>query len=172
MAKHRPRAEVMFQSERPSFGDSGAEVSLATLGLTPEDPVARFVLQALFRAQRYGANVLSPDVQALCVSHGREAYKQWRASEVDRDTKPGVVYYLQINGYIKIGTAADLQARLAHYPPGTEVLAVEPGSYELETTRLRQFGEYLAARREWFRPGPRLMAHIEALQRAGLADAS
>jgi hypothetical protein len=158
----------MFQS--PRADEAGAHVTLQSLGLAPGDPVNRFVLQAFRERRRAGADIFDPEEQARCVAQGRADHKEWRIRQ-DAYERSCVVYYLKVNEYIKIGTAVDLQTRLAAYPPGTRVLATEPGSYGLESLRLREFGEYLVARREWFRPGSRLLAHIEGLQRAVLADA-
>lgn len=79
------------------------------------------------------------------------------------DAGESVVYYLLIDGLVKIGSAANLNKRLAAYPPTAEVLATEPGGRDLEMSRHAEFSEYLSARREWFTPGPRLRVHIESL---------
>lgn len=74
-----------------------------------------------------------------------------------------VVYYVQLDAVIKIGTTIDLTERMKNYPPYARLLATEPGSYDIEQKRLREFKEYLRAGNEWFSPGPRLRAHIEKL---------
>lgn len=75
-----------------------------------------------------------------------------------------VVYYLRVGSYIKIGYSANLAERMRAYPPDAELLAMEPGSRLLESKRLKQFGRYKQAAREWFEPGPLLLQHIKALQ--------
>lgn len=75
----------------------------------------------------------------------------------------GFVYYMRINGQIKIGYTANLRQRSRHYPPGTELLAVEPGTTETERKRHGQFVRDLARGREWFRESDDLHAHIEKL---------
>lgn len=85
-----------------------------------------------------------------------------------------LVYYARRDGLIKIGTTTRIRARLG--AQGLyDLLAIEPGSYDLETQRHEQFAEHrLSPLRpvggrgrgpaEWFRPGANLMAHIEALR--------
>lgn len=75
----------------------------------------------------------------------------------------GWVYYMRINGHIKIGYTANLRQRSRNYPPGTELLAVEPGTRDLEKRRHGQFSRSLAQGREWFAESPDLEQHIKAL---------
>lgn len=75
----------------------------------------------------------------------------------------GWVYYMRINGHIKIGYTANLRQRSRNYPPGTELLAVEPGTRDLEKQRHGQFSRSLAQGREWFAESDALTAHIEKL---------
>ena len=76
----------------------------------------------------------------------------------------GVLYYLMIDGLVKIGYASDLDKRLTAYPPTAQLLATEPGDRSAEGARHREFAEYLSAGREWFTPGPRLRDYIESLR--------
>jgi hypothetical protein len=78
---------------------------------------------------------------------------------------PGVVYYIRVGELIKIGYTRDLDQRLRAYPPDAELLATEIGNELIEQAGHAQFGDLLAARAEWFHPGPALLAHIEALTR-------
>ena len=75
----------------------------------------------------------------------------------------GLVYYIRINGQIKIGYTADLRQRSRNYPPGSELLAVEPGTLYTERDRHQQFHRSLARGREWFTPTPDLLDHIDDL---------
>lgn len=77
--------------------------------------------------------------------------------------KFGFVYYLRIADHIKIGYTADVRRRMRAYPPSAILLAVEPGSLELESERHRHFSAYRDAGREWFRPSEEMDAHIAAL---------
>lgn len=75
----------------------------------------------------------------------------------------GYVYYMRINGQIKIGYTANLRQRSRNYPPGTELLAVEPGTPELERRRHSQFSRDLARGREWFRESEAITEHVAGL---------
>lgn len=172
VAKSRSRVEVLFHEEPAEYAvNSGVRITLESLGLTPGDPVNRHILREFMDGLRAGLDINDPDVQADCVAAGRQRALDLKASEESRGINK-VVYYLRVGKYIKIGTAVRLEERLKSYPPDTELLATEPGHYNTEHRRLVEFSEYLAARREWFNPGPRLMAHIEGLRAAGLAKAS
>ncbi|HEX3962164.1 MAG TPA: NUMOD3 domain-containing DNA-binding protein [Trebonia sp.] len=90
-------------------------------------------------------------------------------------THDPIVYYGRRDGLIKIGTTTNARTRLSAQGI-EELLAVEPGSYDLETQRHEQFAEHRLSRRrgtgngrgsgpvEWFRPGADLLAHIEVLR--------
>lgn len=73
------------------------------------------------------------------------------------------VYYARIGDLIKIGVTLNVPRRIASYPPGAELLAVERGGEDLEGRRHRQFRHLLVSRKEWFRPGQDLLDHIAAL---------
>ena len=75
----------------------------------------------------------------------------------------GFVYYMRINGRIKIGYTANLRQRSRNYPPGTELLAIEPGTRQLEKERHDQFARTLAQGREWFAESPELRTLIDHL---------
>jgi hypothetical protein len=76
------------------------------------------------------------------------------------------VYYLRCNSLIKIGCSQNLPKRIANYPAGTPVLAVERGGYKMEQRRLTRFAEARAIRREYFHPAPELLAHINQIRKA------
>lgn len=80
---------------------------------------------------------------------------------VPRHDNP-VVYYVGVDGLVKIGFTNYLPQRLEAWPPTTKILATEPGDFRLERQRHQEFAEYLIER-EWFTYGPRLHAHIAAL---------
>jgi len=71
-----------------------------------------------------------------------------------RQDRDGFVYYLRVGERVKIGYSVDVKRRMRAYPPGSELLAVEPGDRELETKRHRQFSGSRTDGREWFRPTP------------------
>ncbi len=79
-----------------------------------------------------------------------------------------VVYYLRRgDGAIKIGFSAFLARRLdqlAEQHGELEMLATEPGGWREEQRRHDEFARLrIDPRREWFRPGAKLAAHIKAL---------
>lgn len=76
-----------------------------------------------------------------------------------------VVYYWRRDDLIKIGTTRNLTSRMRRLRPG-DLLAVEPGGYSIERGRHTLFADYHQATPdgvEWFRPGPLLVWHIEAM---------
>lgn len=74
-----------------------------------------------------------------------------------RQDRAGFVYYLRVGERIKVGYSVDVKRRMRAYPPGCELLAVEPGDRDLETQRHQQFAGSLTDGREWFRPTPDLL---------------
>lgn len=86
-----------------------------------------------------------------------------RATRERKGSQPGFVYYIQINDQIKIGYAGDVKKRMKAYPPGAKLLAVEPGSPELEKARHTTFAHALVAGREWFSPDQAIDDHIQAV---------
>lgn len=92
---------------------------------------------------------------------------KWEATTRVNRTKPseiGYVYYIRINEHIKIGYAKDVTKRMRHYPPGSVLLAVEPGTMRDEKDRHAQFKPYLVRGNEWFESSPFLERHITALR--------
>lgn len=92
---------------------------------------------------------------------------KWEVTKRVNRTAPaevGYVYYIRINEHIKIGYAKDVTKRMRHYPPGSELLAVEPGTMRDEKDRHAQFKPYLVRGNEWFQPSDFLSKHIEGLR--------
>lgn len=69
------------------------------------------------------------------------------------------VYYIEFNGLIKIGTSYDPRVRLMELP-WKKLLLLEPGSYETESKRHKQFRESNEFG-EWFRKSDDLLEFIE-----------
>lgn len=97
------------------------------------------------------------------VERMRREQDRERQEEKQRAGQPGLVYYLQVGERIKIGFSANLRRRLRAYPPESKLLAVEPGSPDLEVQRHRQFVGSLTHGREWFRPSLDLMELVNEL---------
>lgn len=76
-----------------------------------------------------------------------------------------VVYYVRIGEHVKIGTTTNLKARLSTLRVDPDaVLATEPGGYELERQRHREFATERIGRRENFTPSRRLVHHIKTVR--------
>lgn len=97
-----------------------------------------------------------PDVDmsqfiAACAAAGRKA----------AGLREGVVYYIQFGNRIKIGTSTSLRSRLDSLPYD-EVLATEPGGYDVERKRHDQFAD-CRIKGEWFEPTQALLTHVAKL---------
>jgi hypothetical protein len=84
--------------------------------------------------------------------------------------KNGHVYYIELDGLIKIGFSTELARRIRHYPPTTKFLAAEPGESVLEKRRHAEFAHlrHGGVKSEWFNDDPGLREHIRCIQ--SLAD--
>lgn len=78
-----------------------------------------------------------------------------------RQQTPGWVYYIKVGDLIKIGFTTNLRSRLDSYPPDITVLAVHPGTPEVETRMHRKFRMSLERGREWFRPSLDINQHTK-----------
>lgn len=130
-------------------------------GVAADDPRYPMVHKALIEAGMRGMDIADENVSHEVSAKVLAAHERTLSRE-DTD----VIYYVQVGDLIKLGTTNNLTRRMRAYPPNAVVLATETGSYLRETQRVEQFAEYLAGRREWFHPGPRLLAHIEELRAA------
>lgn len=71
------------------------------------------------------------------------------------------VYYARIDDTIKIGTSTQLAKRM--YQLKAELLAYEPGSYDLEAVRHREYA-LANSHTEYFHPSPELIGWIKILR--------
>lgn len=79
------------------------------------------------------------------------------------DAPGGVVYYIRRGEYVKIGTTTNIRNRMRDLMPD-EILAVEPGSYDLESTLHATFAEIrLSPSMEYFRLTEELRRHVAAV---------
>ena len=83
-----------------------------------------------------------------------------------RKAEDCVVYYVRLTGQrIKIGWTADLDTRMKSFRArAADILALEPGGYEVETRRHRQFAHLRIGRSEEFAESDEMLAHIESLR--------
>ena len=77
-----------------------------------------------------------------------------------------VVYYVRMPGdLIKIGTTSQMAARLRNLTLNvSDLLACEPGSYDLERQRHKQFMQYQWRNSERFRAAPELLDHVASIR--------
>lgn len=94
----------------------------------------------------------------------KDARTQTRNQQKAATGSTGWVYYVRVGERIKIGYSANVKQRLTTYPPGSLLLAVEPGTRAMESTRHKQFFHLLDAAREWFRQDDELDAHIAKIR--------
>lgn len=96
----------------------------------------------------------------------RERKKQEAAEALARRGENSVVYYVRLGDHVKIGTTVNLAQRIrSFYVEQDSVLATEPGSYDVESYRHRQFAaERIDKGRELFNPSPRLLRHIDRMR--------
>lgn len=95
----------------------------------------------------------------------RNAYQAQQERRKRLAEQQAVVYYVRIGDHVKIGTSTNLKMRLSQLRLDADaVLATEPGSYELERQRHREFDAERIGRREDFNPSRRLLAHIETVR--------
>ena len=81
---------------------------------------------------------------------------------MDPTPQPGqVVYYARSEGTVKIGTTTDLVKRMRQLK--CDLLAHEPGGYDIESTRHREYG-FARSHLEFFHPAPELVEWIKFLR--------
>ncbi|WP_205670219.1 GIY-YIG nuclease family protein [Amycolatopsis sp. CFH S0078] len=108
---------------------------------------------------------LPPALRMIATDHVKSDEQVNRAVDGWRAAPDETVYYLRVGKLIKIGTTENLRRRLTQYPPGSELLAIEPGGENLEHRRHCEFRASLAERKEWFVPSPELIAHVNRLRK-------
>lgn len=84
--------------------------------------------------------------------------------EYAKRPKRGLIYYLQIGEYIKIGYTSNPKRRGSEYPPGSKLLLSYPGSHEDEKRLHEKFSAYREAGREWYMDAAEIREHIEELR--------
>lgn len=100
-------------------------------------------------------------------------------TRANKARKPSVVYFVEREGLIKIGTTTDLKGRLNNLgkggsmPPGMTVgpvklLASTRGTRVEEFEYHQKFRKQRIAKTEWFRPCKSLWREIETIQRTGV----
>lgn len=152
--KYRPRDREL----------TGWGARLATV-IDPDDDWFTSVYLEAHRVEQYGVEITDDILRNIMVRLHDEAQAALSAllsKEKERDIEPAVVYYMRISDRVKIGFTTDLKRRTGEITP-EEVLATEPGGYELEQRRHLEFSRY-RTRGEWFRYEGDLKEHIERLR--------
>lgn len=90
----------------------------------------------------------------------KEQEMEARAAE-SRRHHPGWIYYILVGDRIKIGYSTDPKRRFRSYPPDSLLLAMHPGTKQLESEMHAKFAGSRAAGREWFLDTPELRDHIK-----------
>lgn len=89
-----------------------------------------------------------------------EAANEARLAQ-SRGEQPGWIYYLSVGDRVKIGFSTNVRRRMRQYPPSSHLLAVHPGTPDLEVEMHRRFAGSRAAGREWFNRSTDLLEHID-----------
>lgn len=154
--RHRP-----LEIELTGWGER-----LATL-LDPDDFWFARVYVEAHRVERYGVEITDDILRSILVKL-HEDTSEWLEgiAEQQREREPvlaaQVVYYMRISDRVKIGYTSDLKRRTMEITP-EEVVATEPGGYDIEQRRHLQFARF-RTRGEWFRYEGDLKEHIAQLR--------
>ena len=137
-----------------------------------KDPAFRHICVVALEMRGAGVELTAETMNAV-IKMGRARYAEGKTPEGRPRGEPttpyptreqmaavGVVYYIRRGEFVKIGTTIRLKDRMHALAPD-EVLAVEPGSYQLERRMHRRFAHLRAPfMREYFRMDPELLTHI------------
>lgn len=111
---------------------------------------------------------VEPQEIAIAPSGDSQAILGSRAAMITVDNCKGTafVYFIRLGPYVKIGTSSDVRSRIGalSLAPGN-LLAVVPGSFEVERATHRRFGR-LRSFREWFYLQDELLEYVSDLQRS------
>lgn len=93
----------------------------------------------------------------------KEARRKEQATTFRREwleRTAGDIYFVRLNGLIKVGWSRDVADRLRAYGPDVEVLCIYPGSRDDETHLHRQLRPVLARGREWYDDCPIIADYV------------
>lgn len=118
------------------------------------------------RVQRYNGRT---DIYEATVKLDQEQRIRDEAEKRRRlANQEGHIYYLRLNGLIKVGWSRDIRERLRAYGPDVEVLCTHEGTRQDETTLHRNLRPFLARGREWYEDGAAMQDIIaKAIERHG-----
>lgn len=132
-----------------------------------DDPAFETVARLLTDLRDAGASLTDETVRAAVAlgkhyHHRAESPLPLPAQRMS-DLEKALVYYIRMGNLIKIGTTRDLRYRMRELKPD-EILAVEPGSFDLEYKRHQQFARF-RSHGELFFPTRPLVDHIRRIRK-------
>lgn len=156
------RPAARRQREYAEWGDL-----LATVVDPSEHWFARVYVEA-HRVEQYGVEITEDILRNILLCFHRDWMEQLEAikerdKQTDKERDVSVVYYMRIGERVKIGTTTNLKKRMASIGP-EELLATEPGWYDLEKQRHAQFTHY-RVKGEWFRYEGAVKQHVMELRK-------
>lgn len=118
------------------------------------------------QAERLRSNSLWTSSDARVEDYQREQHRRRHEAEKQAHMAvlDGHIYYVRLNGLVKVGWSRDVDERLRAYGPEVEVLCIYPASRDDETHLHRQLRPVLARGREWYQDGPVIADFVKAAQ--------
>lgn len=171
---------VEVATRRGVLGADGLPTATATIS-APGSESAPSRCELVIRRKDCGLPVVADSPVPICQVHLRQAYtyiadqmvkraeerthhRAERSEPENADRPRPLVYYAERGNLIKIGTTIALRQRMAALMVD-RLLATEPGDYQLEGLRLKQFRHLLVRGREWHRRDDALLSHIAMIRR-------
>lgn len=144
----------------PECGDKARNGSLNSYRPAPRDASQHLPLctrHLVMVAASASAAWVNPDVVEARQTLARKVV----AEQVERERKAdllhesngaeqGQIYFVRLNGMVKVGWSSKLRSRLKSYGASAEVLVHYPASRQEETDLHRNLRPYLAKGREWY----------------------
>lgn len=170
MTKRNPRARTMGGSPVSGAMVRQAEqcsVSYATGGDCNRPSMEGAPLAICFKHAMDTYSFLAahlaaiPDETAAAILAEPETRRlpAWRTDLPDGEH----VYYIEVDGLVKIGYTSNLKQRLRDYPPSSVLLGVEVGGRDIERRRHAQFARYLKMGREWHSRSEEILRHVNEI---------
>ncbi len=132
----------------------------------PKDSPVSMCALHLMKAFRYCESLMDDALSKRSSRSDVLSYPELARERMESIQRDRVVYYAQVGQHIKIGTTAELARRMQILKPDA-LLATEPGYFDIEKHRHRQFAHLRVPNnsrpREYFEMGEDLMEHIADL---------
>lgn len=112
-----------------------------------------------------GCGDARPDGLLVCEGHADEIATQVRRRKsVPAHKADGWIYYLLLDGKLKIGWTANLAQRLKSYPPHAVMVLDHPGTRADERDLHRSLAPSRIVGREWYSKTPEVEAALRRVQ--------